>query len=270
VLIFSRSPAIRASCGLNALIEAARAGERSVKVRSRSLKRFERVSSQFRLWQSSSTSSCAARVDDLVRFRHQMVGDVRGTRVSNLALNMIRHHRSQPLRNVRATVRWWATDSAVVDWRRDGLPPKSGAYCSTADWASSARTRYTVLSRPLGRRPSEATFIRPHGRPGLYPAAGKMNVRDQAWFSKTVALSTGGVEFVVDDVSNGFRARWPAVCHLLHCESVKAARATVRLWALAIFFDWGVQSKTVVDSVSVPGRRTRRDAGDDRRLARFE
>ena len=101
---------------LNALIEAMRAGEAG--------RGFAVVAQEVKLISERITSigqelrgRMAEQTDELNTLGRRLVGQLRGSRLADLSLNMI-EIIDRNLYERSCDVRWWATDSAV--WRRCG------------------------------------------------------------------------------------------------------------------------------------------------------
>ena len=169
------------------------------------------------------------------------MGTIRGQRLTNLALNMI-DIIDRNLYERSCDVRWWATDSAVVDAlerpstqtadhaaRRTGVILKS--YTVYLDiWVVDANGRVVA-----------------NGRPDRYGVRGR-SVADESWFKDAMATRDGN-EFAVADVAPN---------EMLNNQPVATYATAIRagglengkpMGVLGIFFDWAPQSGTVVSSV---------------------
>ncbi|MCU1292319.1 MAG: putative methyl-accepting chemotaxis protein [Bryobacterales bacterium] len=178
---------------------------------------------------------------DLRNLGQLLVAQIRGSRLADLALNMI-DIIDRNLYERSCDVRWWATDSAVV-----GCVDKPSP--ENCEWASRRLgvilDSYTVyldlwIADAKGR-------VLANGRPSTYSAR-DLNVKGQPWFHQAMQ-TRDGAEFVACDVMNA-----PA----LHGATVATYAAAIRengdahgraIGAMGIFFDWAKQSQAVVDSV---------------------
>jgi hypothetical protein len=226
---------------LNASIEASRAGAAGAGFMVVS-KEVGDVSARIEKIANELNAELKLKIEELNLLGGKLVTQIRGSRLADLALNMI-DVIDRNLYERSCDVRWWATDSAVVD-------------CVTAPTAQSceyASSRlgvildaYTVyLDLWIADRNGR---VLANGRPGKYRAVKDSNVAGQEWFQQ--ALRTGnGEEFVACDV---------AVNQKLENELVATYATAIReggrsdgapIGALGIFFDWRKQSQAVLDSV---------------------
>jgi hypothetical protein len=183
----------------------------------------------------------SAKTVDLDELGRSLVAKIRGSRLADLALGMI-DVIDRNLYERSCDVRWWATDSAVVDCaaKQDPL---------TCDLASARLgviiDSYTVyldlwVASADGR-------VLANGRPQQFSARG-LNVGETEWFRKALETRTG-VEFVACDITTSKVLNGAAVA--TYATAVRAGGQTDGkiIGALGIFFDWEKQSQVVVDSV---------------------
>lgn len=226
---------------LNAAIEAARAGAAGAgfTIVSREVgsvsERIERLAQDLH-------TQLAAKTAELNTLGHGLVAKIRGSRLTDLALNMI-DIVDRNLYERSCDVRWWATDSAVVDCL--GAPTQA-----SADHASSRLgvilDSYTVyLDLWIVNRDGRVVA---NGRPRQYTAAAGKNVAGENWFRQAMATSDG-TEFASSDISinaeleNAHVATYSAAIR-------EAGKIDGRpLGVLGIVFDWEKQSQAVVDGV---------------------
>ena len=226
---------------LNAQIEAARAGEHG-KGFSIVAQEVKSISRQIADITSELTKELNGKVAELDKLGTGLVANIRGRRLTDLALNMI-EIIDRNLYERSCDVRWWATDSAVVDCvgRPDGMQ---------VDFATKRLgvilNAYTVYL-DLWIVDKKGTVLA-NGRPDRYPHARGSSVANEHWFREAMGTRSGD-DFVVADIQ-----RNPVLGNKL----VATYAASVRdggdtngntIGALGIFFDWEAQSQTVVDSV---------------------
>ncbi|WP_114088047.1 methyl-accepting chemotaxis protein [Thalassospira profundimaris] len=223
---------------LNALIEASRAGEagRGFAVVANEV---NSISQQVTSIATELQNLFATEARDL-RGTAQMV---RGARLSDLALYVI-ELIDRNLYERSCDVRWWATDSAVVDGCAD--PDNQQA----AQWASKRLgvilDSYTVyLDLWVADRHGRVIA---NGRPDLYRVKG-LDVSNESWFRQAMA-TRDGTEYAVADIerSQHFGGRSTAT----YATAVRAegeADGEI-IGAMGIFFDWETQADSVVNSVS--------------------
>lgn len=226
---------------LNAQIEAARAGEhgKGFAVVAQEVKS---VSNRISELTSELTAKLSEQTAELDQLGQKLIASVRGKRLTDLALNMI-EIIDRNLYERSCDVRWWATDSAVVDCV--GRPDEM-QIDYTSKRLGVILNAYTVyldlwVADKNGR-------VLANGRPSQYPKAVGSNVGNHEWFRQAMA-SRDGNEFGVVDIERNA---------LLNNRLVGTYSAAVReggevngapIGALGIFFDWETQSQTVVDGI---------------------
>lgn len=237
---------------LNALIEANRAGEHG--------RGFAVVANEVKSISQSITDvaneledELAGNAQDLAHLGRGLVEHVRGTRLADLALNMI-EIIDRNLFERSCDVRWWATDSAVVDLLEDPTPDRAARASHRLGVILSSYTVYLdlwVLDAD-GR-------VVANGRPDRYPDATKRRAAKESWFREAMATHDGG-DFVVADVAchDGLAGAQAAT----YATAIRAGGEAdgAPLGVLAIFFDWEPQARTVVEGVRLDpeeGRHTR-------------
>lgn len=235
---------------LNALIEASQAGEAG-KGFAVVAKEVGEVSGRVRTVTDAMQAGMKTKMSEVDRLAKVLIVDVLGTRLADLSLNMI-EIIDRNLYERSCDVRWWATDSAVVD----------AASRPTADSLTYATKRlgvildaYTVyldlwIADLNGR-------VIANGRPNRFPMASSQNVSREPWFASALQTATGA-DFCVSDIqTNG----------ALENRQVATYSAAIReggentgrpVGVLGIFFDWQTQSQTVVDGVRLSDEEKKR------------
>jgi len=224
---------------LNALLEAARAGEAG-KGFAIVAKEVGSVSDKINEIATSLGDDLTRRASELDGLGRGLVAAVRGTRLTDLALNMIEiidlYERS-------CDVRWWATDSAVVDVTADPSPARRQFAAKRLGVILDSYTVYLDIWVC-----DAAGNVLASGRPSKYPAAAKRNVAGEAWFRQALA-TRDGTEFTVADIAanDALDKRLVAT----YAAAVRAGGDThgKPVGVLGVFFDWQAQSQAVVGGV---------------------
>jgi hypothetical protein len=226
---------------LNALIEAAHAGEQG---RGFAVVAHEvgEVSDQVNEISATLTGDLAARLADLEELGRGLVEQVRGTRLADLALNAI-DIIDRNLYERSCDVRWWATDSAVVEVCE---APSAATARHASHRLGVILDSYTVyLDLWVADRDGRVVA---NGRPEQFPGAVGTDVSDEGWFRQAMETASGA-DFAVADI-----ARHGALRDQLAATYATAVRAGGRVdgevvGALGIFFDWAPQAQAVLDGI---------------------
>jgi hypothetical protein len=226
---------------INALVTAARAGEAG-KSFALVAEEFKRISSNIDEVTQALQSKVHADLNELSAVGAAILGHLRGQRLADLALNAI-EIIDRNLYERTCDVRWWATDSAVVDC----LAEPSDASARHA----SRRLRvildaYTVYL-DLWICDAEGRVIAT-GRPERYPRARGLSVAAAPWFNEAKRTKSGD-DFVVCDVGGVAALNDAPVA--TYAAAIRAGGAVDGevLGVLGIHFDWRPQAQAVVDGV---------------------
>jgi hypothetical protein len=226
---------------INALIEAAHAGERG-KGFAVVAQEVGQVSDEIKELSDSLTQELAPRLDDLQALGHQLVQQVRGGRLADVALNMI-EIMDRNLYERSCDVRWWATDSAMVDCCATPSPAAS-AYASKR--LGVILDAYTVyLDLWVADRNGNVIAS---GRPDRYPDVQSTNVSNESWFRQAMGTKSGD-DFVVADVSRNSKLNNSEVATYATAIRAGGEADGEVIGALGIFFDWAPQARTIVEGV---------------------
>lgn len=226
---------------LNAAIEAARAGEagRGFGVVANEVKN---VADTVQELSNDLNEQLTPLVRELNDLGARLTERVRGGRLADLSLNAI-EIIDRNLYERSCDVRWWATDSAVVD------------VCETGEHATVEHagkrlgvilSSYTVyldlwIADTSGR-------VVAHGRPDRFQRVLGTDVAGEDWFKRALATRDGG-EYVACDVSVN-RALGDATV-ATYATAVRAGGEEHGevIGALGIFFDFESQAQDIVSGV---------------------
>lgn len=227
---------------LNARIEAARAGSAGDSfgvVAGEMIQLSRRTDEVSRALQTSAE----AHVAELLKISEALGRDVRGKRLSDLALNNI-DLIDRNLYERTCDVRWWATDRAVVDALS---APSSEALAYASKRLGVILDAYTVyfdivLVDQTGR-------VVANGRPDRYASVGAV-VQDRPWFTAAQRAASG------DDYGFEGPHRSALVDHetvlAYSCPVCEGGDARGRpIGVLGILFRWDALADTIVRNTPV-------------------
>lgn len=170
--------------------------------------------------------------------------EMRGERLADLARNAV-EIIDRNLYERSCDVRWWATDSAVVEALANP-GPEAAAYASSR--LATILRSYTVyldlwVADASGR-------IVATGRPGRYPRALNADVSQEPWFRAAMLTASGEAFHVSDITRNVILEDAPVATYATAVRRGGETHGQI-LGALGIFFDWRPQAAAIVESVAV-------------------
>jgi len=236
---------------INARIEAARAGTAgaafSVVAQEMGVVAADisRISRELR-------GAIGSNIHKLEQVGQDMMTHFRGSRFTDLAHNAV-EIIDRNLYERSCDVRWWATDSAVVDVLEQ---PDADKVVYASERLATILRSYTVyldlwVADVHGR-------VVANGRPRAYDVIGR-DVSDSDWFKKAMRTSTGE-DFTVADIETNRGLNGAAVATYATAIRQGARNDGPPIGVLGIFFDWQPQAEAVVGGVSLSEdeRRTTR------------
>ena len=229
---------------INAQIEAARAGEhgRGFAIVAQEV---GNVADGISAVADELNTELAQRVAELDGQRRRLVEQVRGQRLADLARYAV-ELIDRNLYERSCDVRWWATDSAVVD------------ACAEPEDAERARhashrlgvilSSYTVyLDLWIADRQGRVIA---HGRPERYRQVLGRDVSGERWFQQAMATESGAA-YAVDDIRRETALEGAPVATYSTAVRAGGAERGEVIGALGIFFDWAPQAQAIVEGLGL-------------------
>jgi len=221
---------------LNALIEAKHAGEKGLG--------FSVVADEVRNISGEVENLAKDLGDEIVTLEsltQDLAQESQGARLTDLALNAI-ELIDRNLYERTCDVRWWATDSAMVN-QAAAPTPHNQAFAS--ERLGVILDSYTVYL-DLWLCDLDGNIMA-SGRPDRYPVIGS-NVKDRPWFGRAGALPSGR-DFAVADIITE-----PLLSDAQIATYAAGVRAGGRhdgelIGLLGIHFDWAPQAETVTKGI---------------------
>lgn len=227
---------------INARIEAARAGPVGAAF-AVVAQEMAAVASDISRLSSELRAAIAHNTDQLGKAGAEMLLNFRGARYADIALNAV-EIIDRNLYERSCDVRWWATDSAMVQ-ALQSAGVESAAFASSR--LATILRSYTVyldlwVADASGR-------VVANGRPRTYPQAVGSDVSRTDWFRQ--AMQTGsGDDFVVADIRQNPSLDAAVATYATAIRGGGEAQGRP-LGVLGIFFDWAPQAATVVKGVGL-------------------
>jgi hypothetical protein len=174
----------------------------------------------------------------------EMMTTFRGARLQDIALNAV-EIIDRNLYERSCDVRWWATDSAVVQ----ALESPSAASASYAVERLATILRSYTVYLDLWVVDAQGRVVA-DGRPRQYPGVIGLDVSRESWFRDAMATSDGDDYVVADVASVPALGGAPVATYATGIRRGAQPDGAV-LGALGIFFDWAPQAAAVVGGVGL-------------------
>lgn len=225
---------------LNALIESARVGEagRGFAVVADEVKG---VSAEIASLADTLVRELSSRTALLEGIGRQVVDQMKGQRLVDLALNAV-ELIDRNLYERTCDVRWWATDSAVVDCLQAPGAANSAFASRRLGVILAAYTVYLDLwiCDDRGR-------VVANGRPDRYRVEGT-DVSGESWFKQAMGTASGDDYAAVDVATNAELNGQPVATYSAAIREGAETRGRP-IGVLGIHFDWGPQADAIVRGV---------------------
>jgi uncharacterized protein YukE len=226
---------------MNARLEAARAGAagKSFAIVAQEMGQVTDEVSALSSDLHSAISDNAARIEAAGR---QMVVEFKGNRFADMARNTV-EIIDRNLYERSCDVRWWATDSAVVDAVQTSSPE---AHVHASGRLATILRSYTVYL-DLWVADKNGIIVAT-GRPDRYRGLVGRDVSRTEWFRKGMATATGD-DFIVCDIDRNAALDNAQVATYATAIRSDGKERGAPIGVLGIFFDWEPQATAIVRGV---------------------
>lgn len=228
---------------LNARLEAARAGSAGAAF-SVVAQEMGSLAGDIRTISHDLREAVDNNIKKLQSAGSQLQFELRGERFADLARSAV-EIIDRNLYERSCDVRWWATDSAVVQALTRG---DARARAFAGERLATILRSYTVYL-DLWIADLNGNVVAT-GRPELYPQAVQANVAHTEWFERAMATASGD-EFAVCDIQKNQLLGSAAVASYSTAIRAGGARDGEQLGVLGIFFDWTPQAQAIVETIGL-------------------
>lgn len=228
---------------LNARLEASRAGSfgRGFAVVAQEMGVIANEVSALSSQLQSEIAANTARIETAGR---TMMQEFRGARFADLARNVV-EIIDRNLYERSCDVRWWATDSAVVQVAEDPTP-EAQAHANLR-LATILRSYTVYLDLWVADLSGKVIAT---GRGDRYPLARGLDVSQEQWFRDGLAAPTGD-DFAVCDITRNDALRGAQVATYSTAIRRRGEARGAPVGVLGIFFDWEPQALDIVQNVAL-------------------
>lgn len=228
---------------MNARLEAARAGNagRSFAIVAQEM---GYVAEEVNALSAELHAAIASNAQRIEAAGQHMIVDFRGKRFADMARNAV-EIIDRNLYERSCDVRWWATDSAVVD----AVQKYSDDAVTYATKRLATILRSYTVYLDLWIANADGVVVA-NGRPERYPHVRGMDVSRAEWFQRGMATANGDC-FAVCDIQNNPGLRDAEVATYSTAIRADGEVRGKTLGVLGIFFDWAPQAATIVEGVSL-------------------
>lgn len=230
---------------LNARIEAVRAGQQGAAfaVVAQEMSVF---AAEVALLSTELRQAIASNIARIETAGEKMAFEFRGARFADLSRNVI-EIMDRNLYERSCDVRWWATDSAVVD--AAGAGEGAAALLERASGRLATILRSYTVYLDLWIADINGRIVA-NGRGKRYGDVVGLDVSGEQWFRKALA-TTSGDDFAVCDIGRNPVLDGAAVATYSTAIRRDGAVRGQPIGALGIFFDWEPQAQAVVQNVAL-------------------
>jgi hypothetical protein len=225
---------------LNALIEANRAGDKGAGF-AVVADEVKTISMQVEGLSGSLASELGGEIEKLEQLTQAMAQQSQGSRLTDLALNAI-ELVDRNLYERTCDVRWWATDSAMVEAAFEPTPAKCTHAAQRLGVILNAYTVYV----DLWLCDLDGNIIA-NGRPQSYPITGK-SVANRSWFTRAKGLLSGDDFAVADITTEALLGDAQVATYATGVREGGTADGRL-LGILGVHFDWQPQARAIVEGV---------------------